>query len=255
MTEELETQEQTAPGDEELRKVPRRRDEYITFRFRRPRFMVGTLLLAFGLGLSVGYVVWGGSPTSSTDTSQYAQTSQDNTRYDIPIHDDDPTWGPEDAPITMIEFSDFECPYCRRHSLDVLPRLLAAYPGQIRYVYKDFPLTSIHPNAIPAAEAAQCAHEQDAFWEFHDLLFEMRLELGLEAYMEYAGELDLDMDAFTLCVEERRYTEIVLADYDFASSLGVRSTPTFFINGIAVLGALPLEEFERIIDAELDNLN
>ena len=82
----------------------------------------------------------------------------------------------------------------------------------------------------------------------------MRLDLGPGTYMEYATELDLDMDAFSLCVQERRYAEIVRADYDYASSLGVRSTPTFFINGIAVIGALPFEEFARIIDAELDNL-
>lgn len=254
MAEESEAREPAAPEIEEPRRDPGRRDEYITFRFRRSRFTASALLLAFGVGMSMGYVLWGSDSSSSANTNQNAQSSRDTTRYDITIRDDDPTLGPEDAPITFIEFSDFECPYCRRHSLEVMPRLLAAYPDQIRYVYKDYPITSIHPNAIPAAEAAQCANEQGAFWEYHNLLFEMQLELGPEAYMEYATELDLDMDAFSLCVQERRYAEIVRADYDYASSLGVRSTPTFFINGIAVIGALPFEEIARIIDAELDNL-
>lgn len=254
MEEEAQTHQPDVREDEEPRRVHRGRDEYITFRIRRSRFMAGALLIAFGLGLSMGYVAWGNG-ASSDNAQGFGQSSEDKTRYDIPIHDDDPTWGPEDAAITIIEFSDFECPYCRRHFFTVIPQLRAAYPDQIRYVFKDFPLTSLHPDAVSAAEAAHCAREQDAFWEFHDLLFEMRLELGAEAYMEYAADLELDMDTFSQCVQERRYADIVRADHDVATGLGLRSTPTFFINGLAVIGALPFEEFERIINAELDNLN
>ena len=234
-------------------RLPRRRDDYFTFRVRRPRLSPIALVIAFGLGLSMGYVVWGGSVVANT--SQEIGSSQDNTRYDVPILDYNPTFGPEDAPIILIEFSDFECPFCRSYFLEVLPRLKAAYHDQILYVYKDFPLTSIHPNAVPAAEAAHCAREQGAFWEFHDLLFSKRLELGSGAYLEYAAELELDMEDFTLCVEVRRYADIVRGSYDFASQFGIRSTPTFFINGIVVIGSQPFEAFARIIDAELDSLN
>ena len=222
-------------------RIPRRRDDYVTFRIRRPEFLSFAIMLAFIIGLSFGYVLWGGGAAGET-------------RIDVPILENDPTFGPAGAPIILVEFSDFECPFCRSHFLEVLPRLKAAYPDQILYVYKDFPLTSIHPNAVPAAEAAHCAREQGAFWEFHDLLFSMRLELGLGAYLEYAAELDLDMDDFTLCVDERRYADIVRGSYDFASQFGLRSTPTFFINGIAVIGSQPFEAFARIIDAELENL-
>lgn len=255
MAEESDTHQDAAFEGEESKRGPGHRDEYISFRIRRSRVMPGALLLAFGVGLSMGYVLWGSNTSSVTNTNQISQSSQDLTRYDIPILDDDPTWGPEDAQITIIEFSDFECPYCRRYFLEVLPQLRAAYPGLIRYVYKNFPLTSIHPNAVSAAEAAQCARAQGAFWEFHDLLFTMRLELGATAYLDYAAELDLDMDDFSLCVQERRYADTVRADHDLASSLGLRSTPTFFINGIMVKGALPFQEFARIIDAVLDTLN
>jgi len=252
MAEDSEVTENGETEAERPARIPRRRDDYATFRIRRPQFISFAVMLAFVIGLSFGYVLWGGR--TATNASQAAQVSQDSRRYDVPILESDPTSGPEDAPITIIEFSDFECPFCRSHFLEVLPRLKAAYPNQILYVFKDYPLSNIHPNAIPAAEAAHCAREQGAFWEFHDLLFGMRLELGLEAYLEYAQDLDLDMEVFSLCVEERRYADLVTDNYDFATQFGIYSTPTFFINGIAVIGAQAFEAFARVIDAELDDL-
>ncbi len=103
-------------------------------------------------------------------------------RYEIDIAAHDPVFGPENAPVTIIEFSDFECPFCLRHFQETYPRLLENYEGQIRYIFKDLPLTSIHPNAFPAAIAAQCAFEQDAFWPYHDLLFAGSLGLSSGAY-------------------------------------------------------------------------
>lgn len=120
--------------------------------------------------------------------------------------------GSDDAPITIIEFSDFECPFCTRFHLETYPLLLETYGEQIRFVYRDLPLTTIHPNAFPAAEAANCANEQDSFWEFHDLLFSGELELGSETYQAYAEELALDMTAFNECLETRRYQDEVQAD-------------------------------------------
>ncbi len=107
---------------------------------------------------------------------------------------DNPAIGPADAPIVIIEFSDFECPFCTRWHQQVWPRLQEVYGDKIRLVYRDFPLYSLHPNAGPAAEAANCANEQGRFWEYHDLLFAAEQGLGREAYEAYASQLNLDMD-------------------------------------------------------------
>jgi protein-disulfide isomerase len=233
-------------------------DDRITFTFKKTHLFAALLPVAFLAGLLAGWAAWGRQPAApvqaaspQTTGQQQVTAPQDVRRYDIPIDANDPSYGPEDAPVTIIEFSDFECPYCRRHALEVQSRLLQAYGDQIRLVYKDFPLSSIHANAIPAAEAAQCAQEQGQFWGFHDLLFGMQLGLSPEAYQQYASSLGLDMDEFDQCVSERRYADDVQGDYNFAASLGVRSTPTFFINGIAIVGAQPFEVFAQVIDAEL----
>jgi len=128
--------------------------------------------------------------------------------------------------------------------------LLAAYPGKIRFVYRDLPLTSIHPDAFPAAVAAQCANEQGAFWPYHDMLLSTD-QLGTDIYMQYATELDLDMESFSTCLDSGKYDEAIQADMDFSLGLGVRSTPTFFVNGLALVGAQPLDSFKQIIDKEL----
>jgi len=162
-----------------------------------------------------------------------------------------PVFGPEDAPITIIEFSDYECPYCRKWHIEVWPRLQEAYPDQIRLVYRDFPLTNIHENATPAASAANCARDQDRFWEFNEMLFSMENALNRSGYQAYAEELALDMVAFTECLDSGRYNDEVMADFEFAANLGVNSTPTFFVNGIPVVGAQPFDKFSQLIDQEL----
>jgi protein-disulfide isomerase len=164
--------------------------------------------------------------------------------------DDDPAIGPPDAPITIIEFSDFQCPYCKRWHNEVYGRLMQEYQGKVRVVFRDFPLSSIHPDAESAAEAADCANEQGAFWEYHDKLFNGD-QLGQTVYLQYAQELGLDMDKFKTCVDTGRYKSEVAADYDYASNLGVRSTPTFFLNGLPIVGAQPYDVFKQVIEQEL----
>lgn len=182
--------------------------------------------------------------------AQDSNSDQQVVRYDVPV-DDDPAYGNPDAPITIIEFSDYQCPFCQRWHLEVFPKLMAKYGDQVQLVYRDFPLDGTHPEARPAAEAANCAFEQDKFWEFHDRLFSGDQELNRQAYEQYAQEIGLDMKAFGTCLDEQRYAQEVENDFGFASRLGVRSTPTFFINGLAVVGAQPFEVFEQIIDMEL----
>ena len=176
-------------------------------------------------------------------------------RYDIPIDENDPSLGPEDAPVTIVDFSDYECPYCAQYHLTVFHELKEKYSGKIRFVHKDFPLVGIHGNAFSASEAALCANEQDAFWEYQTLLYENDAGFGAEAYILYAQKLGLDIDSFNECITENRYTDAVQADYDFAVNLGVQSTPTFFINGIGVVGALPIDIFSEVIDGELEGSN
>ena len=249
--EELEDQDLDAEVVEE-------EDESITITLKRSTFFAILIPIAFIIGLGSGYLVWGrgGSATTSTQGNQPVEAAdQTLPRYDVPVSNDDPAIGPANAPVTVIEFSDFECPFCRRHTLETAPRILSEYEGEIRYVFKDFPLTSIHPNAFPASEAAHCAREQGEFWAFHDLLFELELPLGPATYVQYAEDLGLNISQFTQCVDERKYSELVQANFDFAAQLGVRSTPTFFVNGIAVVGAQPFATFQEIIEGELSGTN
>ena len=242
-----------------------------TLTFKRSHIYSALLPLAFVTGLAAGYLFWGrDSAAKPVDSSQAAaeisnqpQAAVDNVpapspqpeqqeirRYSVP-EDDDPVFGPADAPITIIEFSDYECPYCKKWHLEVWPRLQEAYPDQIRLVYRDFPLAQIHPNATPAAAAANCAGEQDSFWEYNELLYTTNQSLGAGIFDAIAQELKLDMGSFNECLESGRYNEEINADFEYAANLGVSSTPTFFVNGIPVVGAQPFEMFSQLIDQEL----
>jgi protein-disulfide isomerase len=233
-----------------------------TITFKRTHFYSVLIPLAFVLGLSVGYLFWGRSPSTGGTVSDSPSASQSVAqvqnpeatpsfrRYEID-EDDDPVYGPETAEITIVEFSDYECPYCQKWHIEVLPRLLTDYSGQVRLVFRDFPLTNIHPNAIGAAVAANCAGEQNAYWEFNQALFTTQQGLNLSHFQDLANELNLDMDAFQTCMQDEAHAEEVQADLEYAVNLGVRSTPTFFINGIPVVGAQPYEVFSQIIDKEM----
>jgi protein-disulfide isomerase len=153
------------------------------------------------------------------------------------------------AYIPMRKRRGFTPPFGKKFNDEVFHPLLEQYPEQIKFVYRNLPLTSIHDNAVPAAEAAMCAGEQGYYWQFHEMLFEKGL--GDSAYRKYAQELGLNITAFSACLADHRYQETVIADSEFAADLGIRSTPTFFINGLAIIGAQPLEVFEKVIDAEL----
>ncbi len=235
-------------------------------------------VLFFGVGILTGYLIWGQSLSQTNQAlndalsrAEAAEAILQEVGLDLPnqprptrdpnepievvrypvTEQDNPAIGPADAPITIIEFSDFECPFCTRWHQQVWPRLQEAYGDKIRLVYRDFPLYSIHPNAGPAAEAANCANEQGRFWEYHDLLFAAEQGLGREAYEAYATQLNLDLAQFKTCLDERRYESEVTADFEYARQLGIQSTPTFFINGVALIGAQPFEVFQEVIELEL----
>ncbi len=232
-----------------------------TVTFQRSHLYAVLLPLAFVLGLSIGYLFWGRVPqatpqaaanTPPTQQAQAADSADENQfrRYDVPL-DDDPSLGSSSAPITIIEFSDYQCPYCKRWHDDVWSEIQKNYADKVRLVYRDFPRSSIHCDATSAAEAANCAKEQDKFWEFHELLFKAESGLGTEAYKKYAAEINLDAATFNKCLSDRRYQAEVQTDFEYAANLGISSTPTFFINGIPLVGAQPFEVFKQVIDKEL----
>lgn len=212
--------------------------------------------LAFIVGLALGYFMWGQEDevlTAQEPTQQPVVIPEDIERYEIPIYADDPVFGAEDAPVTIIEFSDYECPYCRQFNLTVYPQILENYGDQVRYIFKDLPLDTIHPNAIPAAVAALCANEQGHFWEYHNDLFKGIEGLSTQAYLTYAQENGLNISDFTDCLEDNPYEENIFDDQSILVNLGARlSTPTFFVNGIYITGAQPYELFEQVIEYELN---
>lgn len=172
------------------------------------------------------------------------------SRPELPVlnvsADDDPWTGAAQAPVTIVEFSDFECPYCRR-SVPILKELLAKYPDKLKLVYRDFPGPN-HQQALSAAEAAQCAAEQSRFWEYHDALFIRQAPTTAWDFSSLAEDLGLHQSPFNACMKENRYREEVLKDLRDGLKLGVTSTPTFFINGRPLVGARPLADFQAIID-------
>ena len=162
---------------------------------------------------------------------------------------DSPQRGPAEAPITIVEFSDFQCPYCRR-AQPTLSEIQEKYPGKVRFVYKDLPLREIHPQAQSAAEAAHCAGDQGKYWEYQKVLFSTE-QIVESLYPKIAGLLQLDPLAFQQCLDSGKHEATVNAGLEQALAVGANSTPTFFVNGIKLSGSQPLENFAEIIDAEL----
>lgn len=160
-----------------------------------------------------------------------------------------PSRGPESAPVTIVIFSDFECPFCSRANPS-LDQVVEQYGDQVRLVFRHFPL-SFHPHAEKAAEASLCADDQGKFWEMHDLLFARQKNLEDEDLKDYAEELGLDTEAFDNCLDSGAKSEQVAKDFADGQEAGVRGTPAFFINGRFLSGAQPFEQFKQLIDAEL----
>jgi protein-disulfide isomerase len=157
--------------------------------------------------------------------------------------------GNPNAPVIIVEFSDYECPYCRQVEPTV-KQLLAKYRDQVRISYRDFPLTAIHPQAMIAAEASRCALEQGKYWEYHDQLFAAS-KLEKDSLVEYARNLKLDDKQFEICLTSEKYKADIEKDTQEGRKAGVNGTPGFFINGISLSGAQGQDAFARVIDDEL----
>lgn len=166
--------------------------------------------------------------------------------------DDDAVKGDENAPVTIIEFSDYECPFCGRWWQQTLPELEEKYikTGKVKHVYRDFPL-GFHKKAQKAAEAAECAGEQGKYFEMHDKLYENQQALSVDDLKQYAADIGLDTEQFNTCLDSGAMEEEVKKDFADGSKYGVRGTPAFFVNGVKIEGAHPFSVFEEVIEAEL----
>jgi protein-disulfide isomerase len=160
-----------------------------------------------------------------------------------------PSRGPANAPITIVEFSDFECPYCSKAE-EVVSEVVRVYGDKIRVVYRDLPLP-MHPNAAKAAEAAHCAGEQGKYWEMHAKLFSNQRALEVPALKGYAKDLKLDQAKFDKCLDSGATAALVEEGKKAGNELGINGTPAFFVNGVMINGAQPFDAFKEIIDAEL----
>lgn len=191
--------------------------------------------------------------TNNSDNSD--DDSEDSKKVNIDmalLEDDDPVLGAADAPVTIVEFSDFQCPYCASFRTQTFEQIKSEYidTGKVKFVYRDFPL-DFHSEAMPAAEAAECADEQGKFWEYHDKLFENQKSLGTNNYKKWAADLDLDTKKFNECLDSKKYKDEISKDIADGEDVGVTGTPAFIINGQLVSGTRPFSAFKQIIDQEL----
>lgn len=182
------------------------------------------------------------------DTAAGSTEPNPNQRYDV-SYEGDPFLGTADAPVVIVEFSDFNCGFCGRYARETLQPLVDAYGDQVRFVYRDYPFLAA--TSLDAALAAQCAHEQDNFWGYHNALFMSQGQFTREQFLNIAQSLKLDMAAFTSCLDSQKYRDEVVEDALAAQELGVRGTPAFFVNGRFISGAQPYQVFAQAIDAEL----
>jgi protein-disulfide isomerase len=159
-----------------------------------------------------------------------------------------PAQGPEqpDARLVVVEFADFQCPYSKDEAL-VVRTLMQKYGDKVRFEFRDYPIEELHPDAIQAAVAARCAQEQGKFWEYHDKLFVNSPSLTKQMLLQFATEIGLDSEQFSRCLSSQRYRPAVESDMTKAQSLGIQGTPTFYLNGSRVDGAIPMDVFENLI--------
>jgi len=231
--------------------------------------IVGAVLSAFFGGYVLGTETAQSSETviknakDVTDQTAAKQPQSNPSSGIISVSlDDDPVKGDSNAPITMIEFSDFQCPFCARFFTETLPLIQKNYidTGKVKFVYRDFPLPDIHQNAIPAAIAAECADEQGMFWEYHNKIFENQLlwqdldkQNVVRTFEQFAEELVLDTNTFNTCLESAKYLDEVQNDLNDGVSYGVTGTPGFFIGNEKigygmVSGAQPYAAFQQVFD-------
>jgi len=211
------------------------------------------VLLFTQVALSSG-IIW--KINEMNQTGIYGLGEKNNPQQNVPEFvegisiDDDPILGIKDAPVTVIEFADYQCPFCAE-AVSNVKAIMSNNPGKILYAYRDFPLEATHPYAFKAAEAANCAGDQDKYWEMHDLLFANQAQLDSDNLKKYANQLQLNLSQFNDCLNNGKYTDEIRHDIDEAKSYQVNATPTFFINGHRLVGPLP-EQLQEAIERAIN---
>lgn len=187
------------------------------------------------------------SPSAQNPPAPQASADQLKTMYETGV-----VKGEKDAKVTIVEFSDFQCPYCARHATETLPQIDKNYiqTGKVRYIFHHFPL-SFHEFAQKAAEASMCANDQGKFWEMHDKIFADQTKMALSDLQKQASGLGLKSGEFNTCLSSGKYSKVVTDDVSLGSQVGVMGTPAFFINGVFLSGAQPFANFQQIIEKEL----
>lgn len=210
--------------------------------------------------MSVAYFNKGNSESAGKDDKNQVAKQDDNKApapapapsagqpVDIKVSDSDHIRGNKNGEITIISFSDFQCPYCSRFH-ETMKQVMAAYPNDVRWVFKSFPLEQIHPFAKKAAEAAECANEQGKFWEYADKIFENQASLNNDYLSTLAKQMNLDSSKFDKCLADGKYADKVASDAQLGQAAGVRGTPASFINGELVSGAVPFETIKSKIES------
>jgi protein-disulfide isomerase len=171
-------------------------------------------------------------------------------RYEASVPPDAPSLGAKDAPVTIVEFADYQCPFCHQAQLAV-EDILKRYSGKVRFVHRDFPLDSIHPRAMPAARASRCAGEQGKFWEYHRGLLAAPGDFSDADLKRRAEALGLNLTSFSSCLVQPGGEKAVQASLEEGQKLGVSATPTFFVNGRRLVGAKSVPDFIDVIEDEL----
>ena len=240
---------------------PAKNDDTVTF----PRTTLNYIVIAltfFALGIALGAVYFRGN-NAEVDEEEIgvivrellveAELLRPFVEDMVALADDDPYIGSVDAPITIVEFSAYACPYCGRHFNTTLTPILENYGEYVRYVYRDHPIIN-QEVSFPAALAANCARQQNNFWEYHTTLFENQTLLGQSYFLQVAEDLGMDMEAFQTCYQAETTANEVINDYNDASALNITGTPSFYINGTFHSGAQSYEYFETVILRELSDL-
>lgn len=217
------------------------------------------LILIIVILLLVGGFIWAykdsdRKPDQEQGMNSLAEEPVGNNQpvvaFDYQVAADDQVVGPDNAKVTVVEWSDFECPFCASFHQS-MESLIEKYPDDVRWVYKHFPLSSIHPDAQLAAEASECAGEQGKFWEYANELFMNQVQISQSKLSDFASAVGLDSEQFEQCLDSGKYQSKVSNDYSHGLKYGVSGTPGNFINGQSYPGALPLSQLEQIVESYL----
>jgi protein-disulfide isomerase len=262
------------PNSENPIKEEKPKKEYLEirvprFKFQSPSmiaYLVFTLIIfAFLLGMLTNKIIYleKAAKTAAEAPSQNAQATEPSVAPPPAVVDVEngklPLLGNKDAKVTIVEFSDFQCPFCKRYFDETHQQINDTYvkTGKVKFAYRHYPL-SFHPNAEKAAEAAECANEQGAFWQYHDLLFgnqdnwtPLESSAAADSFTNLAGQAGIDTNQFRSCLDTGKYKANVDADLADGGKAQVDGTPTFFINGNRVVGAVPFADLQKVIEEEL----